>query len=110
MAKRKAIFLDKDGTLIPDIPYNVNPDLITLQDGVLEGLQLLQEQGYRLVVISNQAGVARGYFQIGDLEKVRQKMDLLLSKGAIQIDHYYFCPHHPDGKIAEFAFACECRK
>src|SRR5438105_3591841 len=110
MSKRKAVFLDKDGTLIPDIPYNVNPDLITLQEGVIEGLQLLQEQEYLLVVISNQAGVARGYFQLDDLKKVRQKIDLLVSEGGIQIDRYYFCPHHPEGRIAEFAHKCECRK
>jgi D-glycero-D-manno-heptose 1,7-bisphosphate phosphatase len=110
MSKRKAVFLDKDGTLIPDIPYNVNPDLITLQEGVIEGLQLLQEQEYLFVVISNQAGVARGYFQLDDLKKVRQKIDLLVSEGGIQIDRYYFCPHHPEGRIAEFARKCECRK
>jgi histidinol phosphatase-like enzyme len=54
--KRKAVFLDKDGTLIPDIPYNVNPDLIALSEGVIEGLQLLKAAGYIFVVISNQAG------------------------------------------------------
>jgi HAD superfamily hydrolase (TIGR01662 family) len=62
--RRKAVFLDKDGTIIPDVPYNVNPDFITLVDGVIEGLQLLKEEGYIFVVISNQAGVARGYFEI----------------------------------------------
>src|SRR3954467_505034 len=110
MTKRKAVFLDKDGTLIPDVPYNVNPDLITLQPGVIEGLDLLQNAGYVFVVISNQAGVARGYFQLDDLEKVKQKIDLLLSVKDIKIEKYYFCPHHPDGKIAQFATACNCRK
>lgn len=109
-AKRKAIFLDKDGTLIPDIPYNVNPDLITLQDGVIKGLTLLKEKGYIFVVISNQAGVARGYFKFSDLEKVKEKLDFLLNKEEIQIDGYYFCPHHPAGKIPEFSIDCNCRK
>jgi len=108
--KRKAVFLDKDGTLIPDVPYNVNPDLISLQDGVIEGLQLLQKAGYIFVVISNQAGVARGYFQINELEKVKQKIDLLLNKEGIEIERYYFCPHHPQGKIPEYTMACNCRK
>lgn len=110
MAERKAVFLDKDGTLIPDVPYNVNPDLISLEDGVIEGLRLLQQAGYIFVVISNQAGVARGYFQLHELEKVRQKIDFLLNKEGIEIEAYYFCPHHPEGRIAEFTRACECRK
>lgn len=110
MAERKAVFLDKDGTLIPDVPYNVNPDLISLEDGVLEGLQLLQKAGYIFIVISNQAGVARGYFQINELEKVKQKIDLLMNVEEIKIERYYFCPHHPEGKIDEYAKFCECRK
>jgi D-glycero-D-manno-heptose 1,7-bisphosphate phosphatase len=108
--KRKAVFLDKDGTLIPDVPYNVNPDVIELEDGVVEGLQLLQKAGYVFIVISNQAGVARGYFQINELEKVKQKIDLLLNKEGIEIEKYYFCPHHPQGKIAEYTKLCDCRK
>ncbi len=109
-AKRKAIFLDKDGTLIPDIPYNVNPDLITLQPGVTEGLKLLKQEGYIFAVISNQAGVARGYFKYQDLDKVSQKLNFLLNPEGIQIEAYYFCPHHPLGKIAEYSIRCDCRK
>lgn len=108
--KRKAIFLDKDGTLIPDVPYNVNPDLITLQPGVIEGLQLLKDNGYIFIVISNQAGVARGYFKYEKLGNVKDKLNLLLNKEGIQIEGYYFCPHHPLGKVPEYAFACRCRK
>ncbi|GEO09286.1 D-glycero-alpha-D-manno-heptose-1,7-bisphosphate 7-phosphatase [Segetibacter aerophilus] len=110
MAERKAVFLDKDGTLIPDVPYNVNPDLISLEAGVIEGLQLLKKAGYVFVVISNQAGVARGYFQIDELEQVKQKIDLLLQKEGIEIEKFYFCPHHTQGKIPEFSKDCECRK
>jgi D-glycero-D-manno-heptose 1,7-bisphosphate phosphatase len=109
-AKRKAIFLDKDGTLIPDVPYNVNPDFISLQKGVVEGLKLLKDNGYVFAVISNQAGVARGYFKFNDLEKVKEKLNLLLNQEGIQIEAYYFCPHHPSGKVPEFSIACNCRK
>ena len=108
--KRKAIFLDKDGTLIPDVPYNVNPSLITLQDGVIEGLQLLKSRGYFFVVISNQAGVARGYFKLEDLEAVKKKLDFLFKEGGIDIEAYYFCPHHPKGSVPEYSIACNCRK
>jgi len=108
--KRKAIFLDKDGTLIPDVPYNVNPDLISLQPGVIEGLKLLKDTGYVFAVISNQAGVARGYFKYEDLQKVEDKLNLLLNEEGIQIEKYYFCPHHPLGKVPEYSIACNCRK
>lgn len=110
MGERKAVFLDKDGTLIPDVPYNVNPDLVTLEPGVIEGLKLLKKAGYIFVVISNQAGVARGYFKIDELEKVKQKIDLLLNQEEIEIERYYFCPHHLEGKIPEYSIGCECRK
>jgi D,D-heptose 1,7-bisphosphate phosphatase len=108
--RRKAVFLDKDGTIIPDVPYNVNPDFITLVDGVIEGLQLLKDEGYIFVVISNQAGVARGYFGINALKQVEQKLNELFSESTIEIAKYYFCPHHPAGKIPDYSFACDCRK
>lgn len=110
IVKRKAIFLDKDGTLIPDVPYNVNPDLITLQDGVIKGLQLLKSRGYIFVVISNQAGVARGYFKLEDLEAVKKKLDILFNEEGIEIEAYYFCPHHPLGEVPKYSVACDCRK
>lgn len=110
MTEKKVVFLDKDGTLIPDVPYNVNPDLITLQEGVIAGLNLLQQAGYSFVVISNQAGVARGYFKIEELGKVWQKLDVLLNKEGIAIEKYYFCPHHILGKDPEYTIDCDCRK
>jgi D-glycero-D-manno-heptose 1,7-bisphosphate phosphatase len=109
-AKRKAIFLDKDGTLIPDVPYNVDPDFISLQNGVVEGLRLLKDHGYIFAVISNQAGVARGYFKVDDLEKVKEKLNVLLNKEGIHVAAYYFCPHHPLGIVPEYSIACNCRK
>lgn len=108
--KRKAIFIDKDGTIIPDIPYNVNPDLITIYDGVIEGLKLLQQQGFVFIIISNQAGVARGYFKYSELDKVKNKINQIFNSEGIQIENFYFCPHHTEGKIAEYSIKCNCRK
>ncbi|MDB5250261.1 MAG: hydrolase, HAD-superfamily, subfamily [Segetibacter sp.] len=108
--KRKAVFLDKDGTLIPDVPYNVNPDLITLEDGVIEGLRLLKKDGFCFVIISNQAGVAKGYFNYHQLNQVEQKINLLLQPAGIKIEKYLFCPHHPEGKVKEYSTDCSCRK
>ena len=106
----KAVFLDKDGTLIPDIPYNVDPDKITLADNAVEGLKRLQQDGYLLIIISNQSGVARGYFAEGQLQGVVQKISALLGEQDIILNDFYYCPHHPDGKVAGFNIQCDCRK
>ena len=106
----KAVFIDKDGTLIPDIPYNVQPELITLERGVTEGLQLLVGQGYLVVIISNQSGVARGYFKEDALQPVKEKITALLQQEGISLQGFYYCPHHPEGKVVLYALDCHCRK
>jgi D-glycero-D-manno-heptose 1,7-bisphosphate phosphatase len=107
---RKAVFLDKDGTLIEDVPYNVDPALIRFNPHAVEGLQLLAQLGYLLVVVSNQSGVARGRFAEHDLGTVWKRLDSLLDPYGIDIEGYYFCPHHPEGEVEGYAFDCECRK
>lgn len=106
----KAIFIDKDGTLIPDLPYNANPNLILLEKNSAEGLRRLQDQGYLLIVISNQAGVAKGFFEERQLIKVAQRLKQLLNEQQIRLDGFYYCPHHPDGTVKEYAMNCICRK
>jgi len=106
----KAVFIDKDGTLIPNIPYNINPDRITIDDETIEGLKLLKEEKFLLVVISNQAGVAKGYFEEKNLENVWNKISELLQKHQVNIDAFYYCPHEPNGTIKEYAVECDCRK
>ncbi|WP_315788825.1 HAD family hydrolase [Fischerella sp. JS2] len=106
----RAVFLDKDGTLIEDVPYNVKPDLIKLTQGAIAGLQLIQAHAYKLIVISNQSGVARGYFPELELLVVKEHLCKLLSQQDITLDDFYYCPHHPDGVVAEYAITCECRK
>jgi D-glycero-D-manno-heptose 1,7-bisphosphate phosphatase len=105
-----AVFLDKDGTLIPDVPYNVDPELIVLQDNTIEGLKKLKAKGYLLIVISNQAGVARGFFKEEALDQVKEKLQQLMQSKGVELDGFYFCPHHPDGTIREYAMDCNCRK
>ena len=107
---KKAIFLDKDGTLISDVPYNVDPELILLSDDCLSGLQNLQAKGYLLIVVTNQSGVARGYFKEEALEQVEQKLKELLQDKRIELNGFYFCPHHPEGNIQTLAVNCNCRK
>lgn len=108
--RNKAIFLDKDGTLIPDIPYNVNPQLITLQADVIDGLKRLQNEGYLFIIISNQSGVARGYFEEQALEGVEQRLKELLSREGITLSGFYYCPHHADGTVEGYNIDCDCRK
>ena len=106
----KAIFIDKDGTLIKDVPYNVNPDLIELQPYAGEALGYLQSKNFKLIVISNQSGVARGYFKLEDLDIVSEKINKLLSKSEVKIDAFYYCPYFKDGVIAEYTKDSDCRK
>jgi histidinol-phosphate phosphatase family protein len=99
----KAIFLDKDGTLVPDVPYNVNPKLVSIEKNSLEGLQLIKDSGFKLIVISNQSGIARGYFDIEKLRGVEDKIQQLLRVHNLKVDGFYYCPHDTNDD-------CDCRK
>ena len=104
----KAIFIDKDGTLIHDVPYNVDPDRIELYAGAIPALADLKYRGYLIIVISNQAGIAHGYFEEYALETVKERLSILL--GDVGIDGFYYCPHHPQGIIDRYRLECDCRK
>lgn len=106
----RAVFLDKDGTLIEDVPYNVDPELLHLTQGAVEGLHVLHTAGYPLIVITNQSGVARGYFPESALVAVEERLRQLLAEVDIPLAGFYYCPHHPDGVVANYAIACSCRK
>jgi len=106
----KAIFIDKDGTLISDIPYNVNPELITLQEGVVEGLKLLKAQGYVFIMVSNQSGVAHGYFKEEALLNVKGKIQALLEPDKIRFDGFYWSFNHPQGTVEKYTVECNFRK
>lgn len=106
----QAVFLDKDGTLIEDVPYNVDPKCIQLTFGAVEGLRSLHQAGYLLIVISNQSGVARGFFAETALVAVEQRLRYLLGEIGVPLSGFYYCPHHPDGRVPEYAIACSCRK
>jgi D-glycero-D-manno-heptose 1,7-bisphosphate phosphatase len=100
---RPAVFIDKDGTLIRDIPYNVDPARVALSEGAGEALGMLQQAGYALVVVSNQSGVARGLFPEPALQGVEERIRMLLAEEGVSLDGFFFCTHGPlDG--------CGCRK
>lgn len=106
----QAVFLDKDGTLIEDVPYNVDPDHIRLTIGAVEGLQSLHAAGYRLIVVSNQSGVARGFFPESALAGVESRLRQLLADVGLPLTGFYYCPHHPHGSVADYTVDCGCRK
>lgn len=106
----RAVFLDKDGTLIEDVPYNIDPERIRLTPGAAEGLYLLHVAGYRLIVISNQSGVARGYFPEKALRAVEGRVRELLAEFEVPLTAFYYCPHHPAGVVPRYSMACDCRK
>lgn len=105
-----AVFLDKDGTLIHNVPYNVDPSLIRMMPGVPEGLLLLHQAGYRLFVVTNQSGIARGYFSEAALGAVAARLGTLFAEAGAPLAGFYYCPHHIDGVIPDYATACDCRK
>jgi histidinol-phosphate phosphatase family protein len=106
----RAIFLDKDGTLVEDVPYNVNPDLLTLTWQAGPGLQMLQQLGYALFVITNQSGIAHGLFVEEALDPIQRRLTELLAQYGVQLNGFYYCPHSPDGVIGRYAVSCMCRK
>lgn len=106
----RAVFLDKDGTLIDDIPYNVDPALLTLARNAGPALRLLRALGYRLYVVSNQSGVARGLFDEAALAPLFTRLEALLADEGVTLDGMFWCPHHPQGVIAPYALECVCRK
>ncbi|MGY6271347.1 D-glycero-alpha-D-manno-heptose-1,7-bisphosphate 7-phosphatase [Achromobacter denitrificans] len=110
MALRPAVFLDKDGTVLADEPYNVDPDRMAYAPQAFAGLARLGAAGAVLVVVSNQPGVARGLFAACALDAVRLKLDAMFRAAGARLDGFYWCPHHPDGVVAGYAIECGCRK
>lgn len=100
---KKAVFLDRDGTLIIDRGYIYRPDQVELIPGVPEALFILQKRGYLLIVISNQSGIGRGFFGMDDLDAVNRRLFRQLIMRGILITAFYCCPHSPD-------MDCYCRK
>lgn len=106
-----ALLVDRDGTLIVNKHYSADPEQVELIDGSVEALRLARQQGYKIIVVSNQSGVARGYFRYEDVERVNARVRELLAQHGVGIDAIYFCPHHArDGTVLEYAIPCDCRK
>ena len=110
MALRPAVFLDKDGTIVDDVPYNVDPQRMTFAPGAEAGLTLLGQLGLPLIVVSNQPGVALQKFGIEALAGVHDRLTQMFEAAGAHLHDFYYCPHHPDGLLAPYADPCACRK
>ncbi len=108
--KIKACFLDRDGVLIEEVNYLSSPDQVNILPESIKALQLLKDNNYKIIVVTNQAGVARGFFTEDSILKVHREIDRQLSEYKLKVDHYYYCPHHPDGSVNKYAITCNCRK
>ncbi len=106
----RAILLDRDGTLIHNFHYCRDPEQVHLLPGVGQALGWLSAAGYRLIVISNQSGVARGYLSERELARVNDRLRRLLAAEGIHLTAMYYCPHHPEGVRSGYAGLCLCRK
>jgi len=105
----RAVFLDRDGVICEDVNYMKNPSQFKLIPGVGSAISLLNDIGLKVVVVSNQSGVARGYLTEEDVKKVNQKMINELG-GSCHIDAIYYCPHHPEMGSKAYKKECDCRK
>lgn len=105
-----AAFLDRDGTIIEDLGYLGDPDGIRFIPGAIEALRALQRAGYRLILVTNQAGVARGLITEADVGRVNARLAARLAEAGVPLHGIYYCPHHPEHGPPEYRRDCECRK
>jgi D-glycero-D-manno-heptose 1,7-bisphosphate phosphatase len=99
----KVVVLDRDGTIVVDRHYLADPDALEFEPGAEAGLRRMADMGYKLVVITNQSGIARGFFSLSRLEEIHERLRQMLGSSGVRLDGIYFCPHVPED-------ACECRK
>jgi len=105
--EQRAVFIDKDGTLVDDVPYNVDPALVRFTPHAIEALHLLASRGYALIVVTNQPGIALHLFDRAALSRLEQALTRMLAAEGVQLQGFYACPHSaPAGRVAN----CLCRK
>ncbi len=110
MGGRIAAFLDRDGTLNEEVNFVRTPEELTLLPGAAASVRTLNEHGIIVCVISNQSGVARGFFTEEDLVPIHEKLERELGRSGARIDHIYYCPHHPTEGTPPYNIVCSCRK
>jgi histidinol-phosphate phosphatase family protein len=110
-AALSAVFLDKDGTLLDDVPFNVDPARMRLAPGAPEALSILGgHRGVPLIVVSNQSGIAHGRFEEHAMATVERTLAGMFEQHGARMTAFYYCPHHPAGSVRAYARQCACRK
>ncbi len=108
-SENKAVFLDRDGVLIEDVHYLSKLEQVSIFDDVPKSLSLLSQNGFKLILVSNQSGVARGYFDEAFVQKTHKHLNQLLADHNVKLDATYYCPHHIAGNDP-YNIKCACRK
>jgi histidinol-phosphate phosphatase family protein len=101
--RQRALFVDRDGTLNPDLHYLKEAERLELYRGVGQGVALARAHGYRVVCVTNQSGIDRGFYTRDDVERIHTRVNELLAPSHAQVDAFYYCPHAPEA-------GCRCRK
>ncbi len=110
MNKNKCVFLDRDGVLIKDVGYLKKPEDIIIMPDSIDALKSLKACGFLLIIVTNQAGIAKGFFNTRDLAAVNDKLLKIYEDNGVIIDDLYFCPHHENGTVEPYNIKCSCRK
>jgi len=108
--RRPAVFFDRDGTLVKDEGYTHKVENLVWMPGAVEAIRKLNDRGTAVFIVTNQAGIARGYYGETDMQEFHEAMQQELSKAGAHIDGFYYCPHHPEGAVPELTKVCGCRK
>ena len=107
---KRAVFLDKDGTLTEDDPPNTDTSLVRFHSGVFPALRALQQAGYILIIATNQDAIAQGRCQESDVRRMQRYLERRLADENIALAGFYYCPHREDGVVPPYAVPCLCRK
>ncbi len=107
---KPAVFLDRDGTIIEDVGYLDSLDRMAFFPWTIDAIRALNRAGLAVVVVTNQSGIARGFFDEAFVAATHHRIAADLAAGGARVDAYYYCPHHPDGRIERYRQRCECRK
>jgi D-glycero-D-manno-heptose 1,7-bisphosphate phosphatase len=108
--ERRAVFLDRDGTVNVEKDYLHRPEEFEFIPGSPEAIRLLNDAGFLVIIVTNQSGIGRGYYDEAAVERLHRFMDMELARFDARVDAYYFCPHHPHHGIGEYRRECSCRK
>jgi D-glycero-D-manno-heptose 1,7-bisphosphate phosphatase len=107
---RPAVFLDRDGTLIEEAGYLDRLERLVFYPYSVDAVRLLNRAGFAVVIVTNQAGVARGIFREAFVGEAHRHVTMKLEQGGARVDGFYYCPHHPEASVEQYRQSCDCRK